>query len=285
MKKSSVYADSRIVLTTKHQKAKAIAPHFQKNLAAEIMECELDTDTLGTFSGEVPRINSAVECARQKCLWGMEVFDADYGLANEGSFGPDRYLSFMPCNYEVLYFIDSKLGFELKLSYSSNKTNYQMGAFDSIERIIDFTKKALFPSHGLIVRPNLCVNKGILFKGIQSYDSLCQAYEESRKHSSDHQVWIETDMRAHMNPSRMQVIGLLAERFSQQLNNYCPECQMPGWGRIDVENGLPCSECGLESSLIKTEIFGCVACPHRENKPRHDDLSNASPMHCAYCNP
>lgn len=46
------YRNCEICLTTKHQKQQAIAPSFQKILSAHISTFEVDTDALGTFSGE-----------------------------------------------------------------------------------------------------------------------------------------------------------------------------------------------------------------------------------------
>ena len=36
--------------------------------------------------------------------------------------------------------------------------------------------------------------------------------------------WVETDMRAMMNPTRMRVIGEAAERFAAELARGCPVC-------------------------------------------------------------
>ena len=46
-----------------HAKELAVAPPFRRLLAAEIVVAsQLDTDELGTFSGEVPRPDALVEC-------------------------------------------------------------------------------------------------------------------------------------------------------------------------------------------------------------------------------
>ena len=71
MNKNSPYAQSFIVLTTKHLKSRAIAPAFLSLLSAEIMEYAIDTDKLGTFSGEIERKGSALECAKLKCELGI----------------------------------------------------------------------------------------------------------------------------------------------------------------------------------------------------------------------
>src|SRR6202012_948723 len=50
------YTHKRIGLATIHSKERAIAPPFRRLMGAEvIVPPNLDTDVLGTFSGEVPR--------------------------------------------------------------------------------------------------------------------------------------------------------------------------------------------------------------------------------------
>jgi len=279
------YARSSIVLTTKHGKVSAIAPPFRKKLAAEVTECNLDTDMFGTFSGEVERKNNALESACHKCEWGMKQILADYGLASEGSFGPHPFIPFLPCDHEILYFIDRKRDFHLHISHLSQRTNYQMQVIDSLEALQKLAQQTQFPSHALIIRPNAWEDKSIIFKGIQSQNLLEEAFKESLKHSADNKVWVETDMRAHLNPSRMVVITELAEKLAERLANTCPKCNMPGWGKVRVQKGLECNCCKSETELVKTEIFGCTKCDYEETKQRADSLTSATPENCSYCNP
>jgi hypothetical protein len=58
------YKDVEIVLTTKHEKERAIEPAFAEILDARIRSLDLDTDILGTFSGEVERKGNALECVK-----------------------------------------------------------------------------------------------------------------------------------------------------------------------------------------------------------------------------
>lgn len=284
---SGEYGNARIILPTKHCKATAIAPPFLERLTASVIEYDLDTDTLGTFSGEVERQGNAIQCARRKCEWAFELLgtEAEYCLASEGSFGPHPVLPFTPCDHELLYFIDRKQGFHFHLSCFSVKTNYCTDVVDSLAALEKLAKSALFPAHALILRPNRNEKKALAFKGISSWDSLEVAYSESQKHSGDGKVWVETDMRAHLNPSRMKVISELATSFADRLATHCPICHTPGWGKIGVEKGLRCEYCERPTDLIAYEILGCVACDHRENQPRTDGLEAAPQMRCSRCNP
>jgi hypothetical protein len=285
MNKHSVYAGNRIILTTKHGKLLAIAPPFSEYLAATVVEYPFDTDILGTFSGEQKRKGSALDCVKEKCRLGMHFTDSDYGLASEGSFGPHPAFPFIPCDHEILYFIDRKRDFHLSLSTTSEKTNYAMQLLDSLAELQAFANKVLFPSHALIMRPNGPENKNHIYKGINTPDELEVAFKETLKYAETGKVWVETDMRAHLNPSRMQVIQKLAAELAERLAVLCPNCENPGWGKVKVEPGLECRECGFATALIKSEIHGCCKCQHQEKRELAHHLLRADPKYCEYCNP
>jgi hypothetical protein len=285
MHKNSPYALSTIILTTKHSKSIAIAPSFLNLLSAEMIEYSTDTDKLGTFSGEIERIGNPLDCAKIKCQLGMNLTDSYYGLSSEGSFGPHPYMPFLPCDHEILYFIDHHRDFHLYVSCFSEKTNYNMQALDSMEELEKFSAKALFPSHALILRPDNKQNKSHIFKGINSIDMLETAFKDSIKRSTNGKVWVETDMRANMNPLRMSVIQGLAEELARRLSALCPKCENPGWGKVQAEKGLACSLCGTETELLKAEIYGCAKCDHKEKISPSHHLLKADPGNCSYCNP
>jgi len=282
---SQAYRGACIILPTKHAKSVAIAPPFLEKLGASMLEYLLDTDTLGTFSGEVERAGNALECAKRKCEWALELLGetVEYCIASEGSFGPHPHIPFLRCDQEILYFIDRKRGFQLHMVHVTERTNYQMKALDSLQALRAFAKTAQFPAHALIVRPN--DTRGLLFKGIDSEASLEQAFHESATRSRDGKVWVETDMRAQHNPLRMAAIGELAVKMVDRLATPCPACSAPGWGRIAVEKGLRCEYCDQETEMIAQEIYGCVLCEHTERKLRIDGIVAAPQQQCNWCNP
>lgn len=281
----SLYAGKSIILTTQHEKSNAIAPVFARILEATVVEYNTDTDKLGTFSGEIERKGNALDCAKIKCELGIDATDQDYGLSSEGSFGQHPYIPFLPCNNEILYFIDRKRNFHLHLSYLSEKTNYNMQSIGSIEELQIFAKKALFPSHALIMRTDNKENKNFIVKGINRQDKLDSTFKELMNSSDNGKVWVETDMRAHMNPSRMKVIEQVAKELANRLAMLCAKCKSPGWGKMSIEKGLECSWCQRATDLMKSEIYGCIQCDHKEKMPRADKLRKANPADCSYCNP
>lgn len=281
------YLGATVILPTKHAKSLAVAPPFWSHLKADVLEYVIDTDRLGTFSGEVERSGNAMECARRKCEWGLELLGdrIEYCLASEGSFGPHPLVPFIARDQEILYFIDRRLGFHLHMVHASEKTNYQMKAVSTLDELQEFATSAQFPLHALVMRSNDRSSKDVLFKGIMDQNILKESFERAKHSSSDGLVWVETDMRAQFNPTRMAVIGELADKMARRLATLCPSCEAPGWGIVKTEKGLKCEGCYEPTEMILHEIFGCVLCSHRQTLPRSDGLQSAPQMYCDFCNP
>lgn len=274
-----------MILTTGQAKSIALAPPFWHKLGASILEYVVDTGQLGACSGDVEQVGSARDCARRKCEWALTTLGdrVDYTLASKGSFGPHPFLPSVPCAEETLYFIDRKREFHLHLSQLSEKTNYCTGRLEGLETVLAFARSAGFPSHALIIRSADRRSVGPIYKGIQTLSDLEAAFLDVTRHSLTDAVWVETDMRAQFNPTRMQVIGELATTLAERLSCLCPHCHTPGWGKVRVEKGLPCRACGTETELTKTEIYGCVKCSYEQATGRFDGLTQADPGYCLVC--
>ena len=283
---TSAYANQCIVLATKHAKSLAIAPVFWNKLGISMIEYSIDTDKFGTFTGEIERIGTPLECAQKKCQTALKKLKGkvDLILASEGSFGPHPLLPFIPCSSELLYFIDNIHGFHLHVNNTTEKTNFASTIVESEEGMYQFAQKALFPSHALILKPNDPKND-LIFKGIDNEEDLIYAFELCLKNSSDKKVSIETDMRANFNPTRMNTISELAAILADRLNQLCPKCNTPGWGKDKVESGLPCVSCGSKTELTRFEIFCCPKCKYQEQVTPKNSLRFASPEFCYHCNP
>jgi hypothetical protein len=274
-----------IALTTKHRKEDAIAQPFLEHLGARLIIAEIDTDELGTFSGEIERKDSPLETAIKKARLGMESTTLPYGLASEGSFGPHPFIPFLPCDSELMVYIDDKLGFTLHETLISEETNYAHACIENEKQARDFLELAKFPSHGIIIRPNNCFDKNYIYKEIATDSDFLYAFNQSKAVSTDGKVWLETDMRAHRNPTRMNVIHQLAKKLAKRLATLCPSCNAPGWGKIGSETSLKCEYCNQPTEMISHEIYGCVLCAHTDKSPRTDDLKVAPQMYCSWCNP
>ncbi len=280
------YQGRKASLATQHKKEQVIGPPLRAAVGLELsVPDDLDTDLLGTFSGEVNRQGTPREVALRKARWGTRASGLTLGLASEGSFGPHPQLMFVPADHELLVFIDEERNIEVVEQILSLQTNYAHHEAKNIEDLQAFLAGVQFPSHGLVVRPNSGLQPGLLFKGITDLPALEDALNRCAPASEDGLAQVETDMRAHMNPSRQRVLQELAVNLGHRLASLCPQCRNPGWGLVDVIKGLPCEQCGAETDLVKMEVHGCPRCQYRESYPRSDGLRVASPGSCPLCNP
>ena len=278
------YIGAKVVLATMHGKERAIGSALKAQLGIEVVVPPgIDTDTLGTFTGEIPRAGSIRDAALAKARLGMRLSGLSTSIASEGSFGPHPAIPFIPAAKELLLFIDDERGIIVTEYLLTERTNFDhitITPDDDLQRFLD---RVGFPSHAVIVRPNS--GEGSIHKGIINPDHLARLVRNVSQSSEDGKARVETDMRAHLNPTRMREIARLAEKFARRLTNLCPSCGTPGFGTVKSESGLPCAECGAETELVKTLVNGCVSCQFTENKPRSDGLRFATAAQCPECNP
>ena len=280
------YAGRIVALATKHGKERQIAPPLREVLNMSICVPDvIDTDLLGTFTGEIPRQGSPAEVVLQKARLGMHLSKLPLGLANEGSFGPHPEMPMLIADTELLLFVDDERGIQIQEVLVSEDAVAVQCTAHSIDELTSFLARAQFPSHGLIVRPHEKIMFEHIVKGITDIEVLEQAIKHSVALASDGLALIETDLRAHMNPTRQRVIARLAERLAERLLQLCPHCSMPGWGIVDSVRGLPCEWCGEATSLMSELIYGCPLCSYQEHAPRPDGLRNAPAAQCSLCNP
>ena len=141
-----MYKGRRLVIATMHQKEVVITPILEKELGVEcFVPDNFDTDMLGTFTGETPRVLSQIETVRQKCLLAMKQTNCDLGVASEGSFGSHPTLFFVPADDEFLIFIDKKNDIEIVARKLSTETNFSGQQINSEEELLEFSKKIKFP--------------------------------------------------------------------------------------------------------------------------------------------
>ncbi|MCL7745513.1 DUF6671 family protein [Halalkalibacter alkaliphilus] len=280
------YKGRKAALSTMHDKRQAIGKPFNDLLGVSIKVPEkINTDLLGTFSGEIERELTPLETLRKKARMGMDELGLPLGLASEGSFAPHRYFPMVAEDHEILLWIDDERGIEVIEQEISLETNYDAKTVTSFNDLKDFLDKVHFPSHALVVRPNSGFIQGFTFKGLKRSSEVKEAINLCTSASADGLVHVETDMRAHMNPTRMKVINKLAEKLAVRLMNLCPNCSCPGWGVVDVVRGLPCEACGLLTKQIAKEVYGCPSCNFRKEEPRQDGVTTSSPTYCDWCNP
>lgn len=273
----------QLVIASMHQKEQALKPLLEADLKVQVTVANgLNTDLLGTFSGEVARMADPLTTARKKCELAMKLTGCDLVLASEGSFGAHPSAFFLPANEEWLLLMDRKHQLEIHARYLSLETNFSGQEFHSLEELDTFASKVGFPSHGLILRRSKDNPEGVL-KGITDPEQLRYAAKEVLERQGF--GFVETDMRAMFNPSRMQVIGETAQLLIQKLNSLCPSCQLPGFAVTAAEPGLPCSLCGTPSSAALAHLLVCNHCQHEEKVLFPQGKQTEDPQYCQVCNP
>jgi hypothetical protein len=279
------YAGMVAALATMHRKEEAIAPPLAKLGLTVAAAMGIDTDALGTFSGEIERVGTMLDVAVRKARLGMNAMNASLGLASEGTFGPHPQIPLLPVGMEILVFIDDKRRLVICESLIVEETNFGHVVVAGEKLPTKFLKQAKFPSHALVVRPKLADAPIGISKGIVDRVRLRAAIAQARAESRDAQAIVQTDMRAHFNPTRMRSLNRLAANMAHRLSRLCPECKAPGFGLVDVERGLPCEVCGVPTRYVLHEVHGCSGCGSRQRVPRSDGLKVVEQSHCDHCNP
>lgn len=299
-KQEERYRNKSAILATKHRKADALALPLRAGLGMKLRPYEIDTDQFGTFTGEIERQGTPIEAAVRKARLAMRQASEALAFASEGSFGPHPLVPYMACSQEFLVLLDDELGIQVSESVISTDTNFSYAEVHSIDEAEEFLRRAKFPSHAVIVRPNkyassflenvgrMVAGKRVdepIHKGIKDREILTAAIVACRQESSDNLARIETDMRAHMNPTRMRVLRSLGIKLARRLRCTCPECSCPGFGVTGVDGALPCEDCGFPSDAHAVEIYSCPRCGYRKDSARADGFTSVEALFCQRCNP
>ena len=277
------YANQRIGLATIHAKELAVAPPFRRLLGAEVVVApDLDTDSLGTFSGEVPRPDAVVETCLIKAELAFRTLDVDCAVASEGSYGPIDRVPLVPCGVEIMAFIDRKRGVRVVETLATHRTNWRIQRFKAGDPAVPHAIKALgFPRYGAFVMCNTDWDHPV--KGLSTVDEVIAAMTREANRAEDGLAALTADMRAHRNPTRMKVVRAISWKLAKRLGQLCPKCQAPGFGHIESRRGLPCEGCGDATHWIDFEVDGCSACGHAAARPRKDGRRTASRLSCRSC--
>ena len=279
----TLFAGRKLIIATKHNKEEVLAPVLSIVLNVEcINDPTLDTDRLGTFTGEIERIDDVLVTARNKCQMAMEASNCDMAVASEGSFGPHPTLGFINADDEILMFLDVKNDLEIVVRELSINTNFNGQEIKTKKELLDFANHVKFPSHALIIRKAYADNSEII-KGITDSLILQNAFQTFiNKYGS---AYVETDMRAMYNPTRMEVIKTAAEKLVKKITCFCPDCETPGFGVKEARAGLPCVLCGFPTKSILSHLYHCLKCNYSEEKKYPYGKQNEEPAFCDNCNP
>ena len=98
-------------------------------------------------------------------------------------------------------------------------------------------------------------------------------------------AYVETDMRAMFNPSRMKVIEKATWQLLEKIKSLCPTCQTPGFDIVDAVSGLPCKLCKSSTRSTLYYVYQCQKCEFSSKKMFPRGISYEDPTYCDTCNP
>ncbi|MEO7936225.1 MAG: DUF6671 family protein [Dokdonella sp.] len=277
------YRDQAVALLTQHGKERLIAPVLDASLGCRIEHVTgYDTDLLGTFTRDIPRAGSQIEAARKKARLGMQLADLPLGIASEGAFGADPMIGMVPWNSELLIWIDDARGLEI-VGQASGAANFAHRLAEDWTAVEDFARQWGFPEHHIVLRPEGDDDPRI-HKGICNGAELETSFNWAFSRSPTHRIFLETDVRAHANPTRQDMIRRAAQDLSARLCSLCPACGAPGFWLIERLGGLPCEDCGAPTRETIIDLIGCRTCGEQEQR-QSTSRKSADPSRCDYCNP
>lgn len=280
----SLFNGRTAVLATMHGKEKVIAPILEKELGLKIIVPDnFDSDQFGTFTRDIARTGNQLDAARFKVHSAMKITGIDLGIASEGSFDTDTHIPFINSNLELILLVDDKNSLEIRGHHGSLETNIAGEYVSSVEEALNFAKKIGFPEHAIVVRKKE-KSKYQIYKGIRTEEELRQRVYQLLGGFLTKKIYIETDMRAHMNPTRMENIAKATENLVLNIKSECPDCKTPGFSIIDVKKGLKCSGCGLLTDSPATYIKKCQKCNLEKGVPI-ENKNFEDPSNCNWCNP
>lgn len=292
------YRGRRAALATKHEKLAVVAPPLWSVLGLTVVSAEVDTDTLGTFSGEFPRPAGPLETARRKARLGMDAAGLTLGLASEGSVVDPWGFGVGVVDRELVVLVDD----ERDLSVVGRASSTEVVAFaatlgpDEVtaERIDDLLRRADLPRHHLVVRPDgvpPATTAGVgdptwlaaTTKAVGDARSLTTAIAVAAHASPTGRAHLETDLRAHLCPSRRRVIATAAADLARRLATPCPSCTSPGWGPEGGVGHRSCAWCGGPTDEAAGVRWACPTCAATAVTDAGDEPGD--PGRCPRCNP
>jgi hypothetical protein len=280
------FRDRVLGVATMHGKERVIGPALlaRTPLARVIPIPDLETDRFGAFSGEMERNTDPRTACANKARHGADASGLDLVIASEGSFVPYPPAPFMSCDEEWLVLLDLRDSTEVAHRHVSLDTVSGGEECHDLAAVRAFAERMKFPEHRVVLKPSATWKSGDrVIKGVGDSDTLLGAAHELLK---DHgTVWVESDLRAMANPTRMRVIGEAAEGFAAELARCCPRCGLFHFAITKALWGLPCGQCGFPTKSTRAALRGCRGCGHGQEEPRTDGKEFEDPRFCDLCNP
>lgn len=277
------YWQHPIALATLHGKQALIAPVLEPATGCTVVHVEdVDTDRFGTFTRVQPRTGTQLEAARAKAHAALKQSGLKLALASEGAFVPDPIAGLIVWNIELVLLLDTQRGLEI-VGSAQGPARAGQGLVREPSQLLQLASVLGFPEHQLCLRPDHSEDPRV-HKGLGSAPALLLAFEHAKAQSKQGEVFVESDLRAHCNPTRQAMIVRASQDLVGKMRSWCPACARPGYAITGHRSGRPCQDCGAPTREPLASLWGCQACDHREER-REGWPAFASPGRCDHCNP
>jgi hypothetical protein len=201
------------------------------------------------------------------------------------SNGNPYFLYFTKFNgINQVLFIDKKNGLEIRGHHSTSEVHSGGEYVSSVADAVSFAQKHNFPETGVVLKYR---KSGMfkVYKNISTIEDLMCRVEKMLSYPFVRKIFIETDMRAHKNPLRMNAIEQATKDLLKNINSLCPQCGAPGFVVSDVQPGLACDSCSLPTDLPLSEIYTCAVCSYSQSNIVVTQKTTMTSVFCKHCNP
>ncbi|WP_026376068.1 DUF6671 family protein [Aestuariibacter salexigens] len=265
-------------LLTKHGKQEQLLPVFEDIGWRLIHTDAFDTDSLGTFGGEVERQLKPLDCAVKKAQIAAQLTGAPYGIGSEGSFFPSPY-GFGTVNLEIIACVDNGGALVAAGAHEAPFAAYTVTLSSIRDPQLNGYLEQLPDNQATMVLSN----KVAIAKGLANRKSIEECLRNLSSSQWNQGIELSYDLRAHYCPDRRQHIRLAAQNLCAKLQSHCPQCDRLGFWPETTVSGLPCEWCHQPTNLVKMRIAACRQCSFEQKMPVEAQF--ASPQYCEFCNP
>lgn len=276
------YFQIQPVLLSLHDKTPLIA-NAATALQWQIRTDEgFDTDSLGTFSRDIPRLDTQQQTALHKAKLACQRNQVRFGLGSEGSVQLDPQTGLLPIGVEMVVFYDAMLDLAVT-GIAQGPSPLQRWVLRDETALQQRIATLQMPAQQYVLfAGELTANSHTppVAKGIasaQQLQDLCAPLWPSGA------VTLETDYRAHACPARRPLIHAAACDLISRLQSQCPQCQAVDFSIRQKKSGLPCAACHAPTPQVKAWVRQCQACGFAQDEPVATSM--ADPQFCPFCNP
>ena len=281
----TIFNNRKALLVTMHGKEVVLGNYLKEtfNITLDVTR-NINTDQFGSFSGEIERKVIPQYAAKQKISAALKNYEHEIIIASEGSFFQHPANPFIQVNNEFILLMDRKNEIAIEAQWTSSNVKYFKKSFSNDVQAYDFCIKNGFPNYGVLLKANTLAINPLIIKDSNTESDLKKAICILINESISGEIEVESDMRAHRNPTRMKNISIAAQQLVNNMQRQCPECLALGYSIKSSIPGLECAHCTFPSNETKGYLYHCKSCAHQEIKPIQTE-QKADPTYCPKCNP